>query len=512
VFSQYLNRKDLVLLGFLLLLASALRFYRLGDASFWIDEVYTAHTSQLPWSTLWVTAYNPTPPLFFSVIKLLTQTGDSEWWFRLPSALSGVVTVFFVYVAVRILSDTRTAVASALLLTFSIGNIEYSQEARSYALVSMFISLSFLGLASLHARWQHDIDGFSFSTFLKSGGAVFGIGVLGALYSHNTAVFYWLGVQLFFLAWWVKPFRFDRSCLASWFLVNLLVLLLWLPWFIASLQVMESGSFDWLKNFSWSKALNVWIHVHGVMPDLAIQPWANTLLLLLALVGAYGLRKQPVVLLTLLSLVVFSSLVIWAYGYIERPVYMRRTILWGTLFTTILIAIGLNQLPTLVANALLVFLVVVGAMGFHSYNGGLKAGREDWRSAGARFGEEYKPEDILVFRSSFTAIAFLYYAQPYLQGETPDFRVLGLHCRKGKAQFGKITRTGDLLEVSWRSKVPDWDLSLSETSGANAWVVEASCNSAYARKQSDQWLSQFWRPDKHYEFRRINLYKLAPNK
>ena len=70
-----LAKQDYFNLLLLLVLAAGTRFYRLGDASFWADEVFTLKFASLPWSTLWVSAYEATPPLYYTVIRLMMDAG-----------------------------------------------------------------------------------------------------------------------------------------------------------------------------------------------------------------------------------------------------------------------------------------------------------------------------------------------------------------------------------------------------------------------------------------------------
>ena len=132
-----IDRSDMWQLLFIVIVASAVRFYKLGFASLWLDEALRIKLSGLPFSVLWVTPYDTTPPLYYSVIHLLLNFGHSEFLLRLASALFGVVTIVVVYVAIRKVAGSLAAFMGALLLSLSFHNIDYSQEARAYALLGM---------------------------------------------------------------------------------------------------------------------------------------------------------------------------------------------------------------------------------------------------------------------------------------------------------------------------------------------------------------------------------------
>jgi Dolichyl-phosphate-mannose-protein mannosyltransferase len=482
----------------------ATRFYRLGDASFWGDEVFTLKAAALPWSTLWVTAYNPTPPLYYSIIRLMMDVSVSEWWLRLPSAIFGTLTVLFAYLATKKISDSRAALASALLLTLSTINIEYSQEGRAYALVGMCIAMSFLGLACLNAHWRKGTSQFTFSNFLKEGGALYGIGVLAALYSHNTAVFFWIAAQFFFLGWWVHPFKFSRNLLATWFVVNFLVLLIWVPWLLASLQVIETDMFTWLRQYELQDAVRVWRMVNSIQPSDRLNILIDAVILLLTLWGWISLRKNVSMAVALFAMLIFSSVVIWAYGFIGTPVFIKRTVLWGSLFSFMLVGIGISRLPLLAGRLVLLALVCIGLAGFYNYNQTNMAENQDWRSPAMIFNQQGSQDDIWLFRTTWPAPAFLH----YVDNDQTDRRVLGWSCRKRQPLFGKIESNDVYSKVAWSESNPGW--AAGNITDSTVWVIQSECFDRESVDVSNKWLGQNWERANTYEFRRVALVQWVP--
>jgi hypothetical protein len=500
-----LNRKDYIQLALLFVLAAATRFYRLGDASFWADEVLTLRAASLPWSTLWVSAYDPTPPLYYSIIRLMMDVSTNEWWLRLPSALFGTLTILLVYLAARKIWDSRAAFTAALLLALSTSNIEYSQEGRAYALAGMCIALSFLGLASLNARWRQENSILTFSQFLSGGGALYGIGVLGALYSHNTAVFFWIAAQLFFLGWWLKHSHSSRTLLGCWFAINFLVLLIWLPWLLASLQMIDAGELSWLSQYDFQKVTRAWRRVNSLQISKPPALPVDVIIFSFALWGWLSLRKNGAMAITFLAMLACSSIVIWAYGFIGTPVFMNRTILWGSIFTFMLVGGGISQLPVLLGRLVLIGLVGVGLVGFHNYDKENRAEHTDWRSPAAIFNQQSRPDDILLFRTEWPASAFLH----YLEKGNSDRRVLGWSCAVKRPLFGKI-HPGDVYSaVAWSYQDPNWDGDI-RTSGV--WVIHNACPDKVNVTASDSWLAQNWTLADSYKFKQVSLHHWVPKR
>ena len=135
------------------LLAAVLRFARIGHQSFWYDESFTVllvHHSPsevlglLPQTEL-------TPPLYYCLAWPWARIfGYGEVALRSLSALAGVATIPAIYGAGAKLISRRAGLTAAALAACNPLLIWYSQEARSYALLVLFASLSLLAFA--HVR------------------------------------------------------------------------------------------------------------------------------------------------------------------------------------------------------------------------------------------------------------------------------------------------------------------------------------------------------------------------
>ena len=140
------------LLIIITLLAAALRFYKLGAWSFWIDEIFTLratpHISEWPIARL---------PINLVLIRgALDLLGTSEWSARFAPALVGILTIPVLYFPVRKIFGPRVALISALLLAIAPWHLFWSQNARFYVLMMLFYNLGlllfYIGLEEKH-RW-----------------------------------------------------------------------------------------------------------------------------------------------------------------------------------------------------------------------------------------------------------------------------------------------------------------------------------------------------------------------
>jgi dolichyl-phosphate-mannose-protein mannosyltransferase len=172
-----------VLLGCLILLAIALRFWRLGTWNLEGDEIFTLRDSLSPRFT------NPRPLLYFLNYYLVQPFGPlDELSLRILPAIFGVLAIPAFYLITRRLVGTRAALFGTLLLTFSGLHVYQSQYARYWSLVFLLSSVYpfaiFLGVRD-RDRWMLAV------------GAVTGI---LAVLAHPAAILLLGGLALFWLA------------------------------------------------------------------------------------------------------------------------------------------------------------------------------------------------------------------------------------------------------------------------------------------------------------------------
>ena len=149
--AQTLYRRDYsvgILLA-IVLLGTAMRLYELDADSFWADEIITARVSQLPIPTILgyqsELALNP-PLTFFATHFFFSWGGQSEFTARLLPALLGSLSILLIYAVGEMLWTRRDGIVAAFLLAVSAHHVQYSQEARQYALMLFLALLSVLFL------------------------------------------------------------------------------------------------------------------------------------------------------------------------------------------------------------------------------------------------------------------------------------------------------------------------------------------------------------------------------
>ena len=217
---------SLVLLG-LVLLAFALRVYRLPAQSLWYDEGVSWYLTRmsLPALTLW-TADDIQPPLYYYLLwPWVRLAGTSEHALRFLSVFLGTLTVPLLWITGRWLLGERAAWLAALILTLSPLHVYYAQEARMYTL------LTFLGLLSsyLLLRWLDTPASNLRSPYIWA----YVLTIAAAVYTHYFAFFLVIAHALYILYLWWGQIRFGRPLKPSIWIsiaITVFILILYLPW------------------------------------------------------------------------------------------------------------------------------------------------------------------------------------------------------------------------------------------------------------------------------------------
>jgi 4-amino-4-deoxy-L-arabinose transferase-like glycosyltransferase len=140
------TRLQLPVLGAITLIGAVLRFYKLGEWSFWIDEVLSAERAMIIFERLSNGEFSLMghPLTLMSMHVPIAILGMSEWSVRLAPAIIGILSVPILYFPVRKMFGTAVAIVTSLLLATSPWHLVWSQSGRFYALLLLFYTLALL--------------------------------------------------------------------------------------------------------------------------------------------------------------------------------------------------------------------------------------------------------------------------------------------------------------------------------------------------------------------------------
>jgi hypothetical protein len=211
-----ISRSERRLIAGLILLAAALRLFRLGSQSLWVDEMLTltVATPKPGFPVGQLLLHNIHGPLHTAVVALMRAASENDAWLRLPSALAGIASVPLLYLWVRPRGGPVMALWAAALLAVNPLHLHYSQELRNYAFAVFFVLGSCVLLDRLIERWS------------TGRAAAFAVCASAAMLCNFSACFSFLVQAVIFVRAGIPRSR----ALARWMLVTALVVVITSPW------------------------------------------------------------------------------------------------------------------------------------------------------------------------------------------------------------------------------------------------------------------------------------------
>jgi len=351
-------------------IALAAQWHGLGSKPLWYDEVLTLKRAALPLSELVSDAFhNKHYPLYFLLSKPFASTDWTEAGLRLPACIFGAVSVFM---AARIAGDLAgrwAAVSAGALMALSPIEVQYGQEARPYTLATAAILAAIWGLVRLlepHHSLPRDGREQSLPAWLA-----YATGMIVALHSIGAAAPSFIAINIvvaLLVGLRTLPVNWPMH---RWLLVNLAVLVVWLPGLLALVLANTSDAtrgLNWVPPMTRELAGTVLASLYMLqLSDLltferlaATVPLVGLGVALLAVAGGAKTVRSPVgTVLVTLTVVMPAAL---ALVSLLKPMFVPRYLLWSTGPYFILAGVGITTLPVLVPRAAAALAIGCGAM------------------------------------------------------------------------------------------------------------------------------------------------------
>jgi uncharacterized membrane protein len=238
----------LVLLGLILVLAAGLRFHGIRDDSLVTDEFFSLELSTArglgdalmpmdriiehppaptllreapPWYRTWHAMRDDThPPLHPLVLRLWRETfGEGEVAARSLSAVTSIIGIIFLFIAVRFLHGTGAGLWAALLMSVAAPQIEFAQFVRNYAMLITTVAACCAAIAWIVARGP---------TFSRC--ALLTLALLIAMFTHYAASGPLAGLAIFALM--SVPARWRFRVFFSFLVAAVVYAVIWAPFLL----------------------------------------------------------------------------------------------------------------------------------------------------------------------------------------------------------------------------------------------------------------------------------------
>jgi uncharacterized membrane protein len=427
-----LSRSFLVLLA-VLLLAFALRMFRLDFFSLRGDEAFTVLFVQKPLAQMWheTLTVEPNPPLlYFALRGWIALAGDGEFATRFFSAFFGMLCVPLLYRLAREIFDLTPnpspgrrgesiGLVAAFLIAINPYQIWHSQDVRNYTL---WPALSLLALvffwqwyrrgepAKLKREDKHEALPLLFFTIAE----------LFALYAHYYEAFILLALNVFVFATMWR----DLKKLAQWIAAQVVLALLYLPYpLILSNRVSAYGEGSGRQGVAlWDVARETFsAFVLGDTLDATWCAWLWIPFALLALASLVYLFTRDWRRGLFFALYAgIPTLAVFALNVV-RPLYLERYLNGIAPAFYLLLAYGIaasaeaigarTRLPHARRAVLALAAVVFAALAFltlqNYWTQPAYAKAPDWRGLTRIINAHAQPGDLIV--QNFPEMSLLYY-------------------------------------------------------------------------------------------------------
>jgi len=401
------NQKQTVFLGIILIIASFLRIYQLGQECLWIDEVSSIDQALRPLSELFC-GFLRGPAYYFLLRFWIKLFGLSEFSLRLPSAIFGIASVYLTYRVGKIIFNRFVGQISALLLAISAFHLFYSQEVRHY---SFWVFLTLL-------------SNFFFLKILNKGDSkklylFYCLSLISSLYTILWSVLMWMVHNLVF-------FCFRKHNRKQWIITQFIILasfLLWLiPFMIFAIKIKDSiPTFElgWIVPvnrvslaaffktivcsgiyFSASYSQNIQISFLQV-----VQICIFLTLFSLGLLRINTKKSKTFFLLAWLFLPIVAILIA---SWIAFPLFSERYLIFVLPSFLIFISIGIWRFKRLRMRVFIIALIVLLNVPALAYYYGENQ-KLDYKQAVRLINRRLRPKTNVVINSSREALVFVYY-------------------------------------------------------------------------------------------------------
>jgi mannosyltransferase len=413
----------------ILLLGLTARLLHIESQPFWLDEALTYQRIHLGINGLIADSFsNRHMPSYFLMLQLISQFDSANAWLRIPSALFGASSAGMVFVIARRIGGRSAAIVAGLLMALSPLQVQYGQEARSYTLVTLLITIALWGLVRLAQNPGRAALDIRHPEFDRYGWAAYVAGTVAALDVLGDAAPWLLAANVsMFLIW--RNLRIAQAPGQStgfrrnWLLSLAIILACCVPFYGAILAASDGQmlqKFDWIPPLNWQNlrvvAKSAYLMRIAAVVRFSVLPTAVPLLgLLVAVLGGIGLYRMRGRLEGRVLLLGFAALPLLLLAIsLVKSMVLPRYVLWSAAPFFILAGIGATALPRRAVPAAVTALMLLCAINLAPvYRTETKP---RWDKAAATLAASVRPGDT-VFTGDPNAPTMLAVLQP--KGFTP---------------------------------------------------------------------------------------------
>lgn len=452
------TQRTLLLLT-ILILAFALRMYRLDSQSFTSDEALSAYSASVPVPELF-TGLPPdhTPGYFFLLQNWMRVAGNVDFSIRFFSVFFGVLSVALLFIVGQRLFSPRVGALAAMLAAVNPFAVYFSQEARMYSQVLAFGTAALYWFVRAYAQPHR-----------RALWAAHAATLAAALYTHYYAFALPLAEGVWLIA---ERAGRSRARLAPWLFSIVGAGILFLPWTPLMPRVFIPRSWPGPIDPTTFPA-QVWaVFLAGAtMPDEA-TPLLFFLAAILLVYGILVARRSWQGRLIIVYLFVPLVGVLTFLTLRRNGIFVRYLTILLPAFV-LLIAMGLERAirlrpPLTYGGFAICSMLAILSLQNYYFDGHYS--RPDWRDAAHWLTERGRPGDVILFDGADPTVEF----SRYYRGKAKYVTVPGL--KKEAAEARVVARMSPLVSGAPRA----WLVLFSNSPGrAEEWLNEQGYQGDY---------------------------------
>lgn len=384
---SFTRQTKILILMTIIVLSFLLRVYDLGGESIWYDEGASVYGSKESISTI-ISESNMVPNLvlYYTMLHFWIRLfGDSEFSVRFLSVIFGILSIYVIYKLGELIFDTNIGLLSSFILAISSYHIRYSQEARSYSLLVLFVLLSSYYLIKvLENKERKYIVGYIISS-------------IAMIYAHGYGIFYLIFQNIYYLV-------FKRRDIKLWVMIQGIILLFFvLPFLLRKMGKSLDTAYD-LRVPTLSSIYNTFEIFVGNEQILYIFILVIIIGLIIDLVAKKDLDKY--VFMTLWLFVPFAISAIISYTL--EPLYHNRYFIASFPALILLFSKGISNFRKAPIILFILFIVVILQVPLiEGYYSDIR--KDQWRETTNYIEDNKKDNDTILLYPEFTKIPFAYY-------------------------------------------------------------------------------------------------------
>ncbi|MFC1960176.1 glycosyltransferase family 39 protein [Chloroflexota bacterium] len=442
-----MKHKILRWLLLVLLVGFGLRLVNLGGRTLWYDEAFavlfarTGLTNMLYGTLTPVTggAADIHPLLYYTILNgWLRIVGQTPAMVRLFSVFAGTLTIALVFRLATDLFDHQVGLVAAVITALAPFHIQYSQEARMYALLTLLLLLA---TWNYRRAWGQPTTRAGWAWWL-----VFAISAALAMYTQQLAAFYLAALGL-------TPVLFRRwDKLLPTFLAAGLAFVLYLPWFVnLPGQLDKLQAYYWIQRPTLARPLltmrSFIVVALDIPPQWALPTFLVSLILVVFLLLQVAVRWRKMrraeqrAIGWLLWLSFGSLTLMWLASQILLPVYLERALLaQGVILycalAWLVVRGGLPRPILLILIAAWALVILVGytyQVTWHTFP------NSPFDQAARWLEDNTTPNDAIIHSNKLTALPLVYYSPELAQSYLAD--------RPGSAEDTLALPTQEVLDL-----------------------------------------------------------------